>query len=102
MQAMAAAWMMTELTTSHLLVALVQASSVIPFLVLGVFAGVIADHHDRRLVMLWAQAFMLVVSAVLELMGYAQTITPLALLVVTLSLYALQLRLFGAATLGGR
>ncbi len=84
MQAMAAAWMMTELTTSHLLVALVQASSVIPFLVMGVFAGVIADHYDRRLVMLWAQAFMLVVSAVLAVMGYAHTITPLALLVVTL------------------
>jgi MFS family permease len=84
MQAVAAAWMMTELTSRHLLVALVQASSVIPILVLGVFAGAIADAYDRRLVMLSAQAFMLVVSAVLSVMGYAQAITPLALLLLTL------------------
>ncbi|WP_420381748.1 MFS transporter [Novosphingobium sp.] len=84
MQAVAAAWMMTELTSSHMLVALIQASSVIPFLVLGVFAGVIADAYDRRLVMLWAQVFMLAVSAVLSVMGYAQAITPYSLILLTL------------------
>jgi MFS family permease len=84
MQAVAAAWMMTELTSRHLLVALVQASSTIPILLLGIFAGAIADAYDRRLVMLWAQSFMLFVSAVLSVMGYAGVITPIGLLLLTL------------------
>ncbi|WP_353230688.1 MFS transporter [Novosphingobium sp.] len=84
MQAVAAAWLMTELTSRHLLVALVQASSTIPILLLGVIAGAIADNHDRRLVMLWAQVFMLFVSAVLSVMGYAGVITPWSLLLLTL------------------
>jgi MFS family permease len=84
MQAVAAAWMMTGLTSQHVLVALVQASSTIPILLLGVVAGAIADAHDRRLVMLWAQTFMLVVSAVLSVMGYWHAITPWSLLLLTL------------------
>ena len=84
MQSVAAAWMMTELTSSHMLVALINASSVIPFLVLGVFAGAIADAYDRRLVMLWSQVFMLVVSALLSVLGYAHAISPMALIVLTL------------------
>ena len=54
-QSVGAAWLMTELTTSHVLVALVQASATIPILLLGVFAGAIADNYDRRRVMLAAQ-----------------------------------------------
>ena len=84
MQAVAAAWLMTGLTRLHVLVALVQVSSVIPVLLLGVVAGAIADAHDRRLVMLWAQVFMLVVSAVLAAMGYAGVIRPWSLLLLTL------------------
>jgi MFS family permease len=84
MQAVAAAWMMTELTSRHLLVALVQASATIPILVLGVVAGAIADSYDRRIVMLCAQSLMLVVSAVLSIMGYMGAITPWSLLLLTL------------------
>lgn len=84
MQAVAAAWLMTELTTRHVLVALVQASSTIPILLMAVPAGAIADSHDRRLVMLWAQGFMLVVSAVLSVLGYAGAIVPSSLLLLTL------------------
>jgi len=83
-QSAAAAWLMTELTTSHVFMALVQASVTIPILVLGVFAGAIADNYDRRRVMLWAQTGMLVVSAVLAAMGYTGHIGPWSLLVMTL------------------
>ncbi|MBD3775181.1 MAG: MFS transporter, partial [Rhodobacteraceae bacterium] len=58
-QSVAAAWLMTELTTSHLLVALVQASVTMPIMLVGLFAGAIADRNDRRLVMLAAQWGML-------------------------------------------
>ncbi|MDE2410542.1 MAG: MFS transporter [Sphingomonadales bacterium] len=83
-QSVAAAWLMTELTTSHQLIALVQASVTIPVMLLGVFAGAIADNYDRRLVMLWAQAGMLVVSALLAVLTYAGSIGPFLLLAFTL------------------
>lgn len=83
-QSVAAAWLMTSLTTSHVLVALVQASATIPILLLGVFAGAIADNFDRRRVMLWAQTGMLAVSAALAALAYAGQITPWSLLALTL------------------
>lgn len=83
-QSVGAAWLMTELTTSHVLVALVQASATIPILLLGVFAGAIADNFDRRRVMLAAQTAMLVVSAVLAALSYSDAIGPWSLLVLTL------------------
>lgn len=83
MQSVAAAWLMTELTSRHLLVALVQASATIPILLLGLVAGAIADSYDRRLVMLWAQSLMLIVSALLSILGYLGAITPWSLLALT-------------------
>ena len=84
-QSVAAAWLMTELTNSHLLIALVQASATIPILLLAVFAGAIADNFDRRRVMLAAQTGMLIVSAALTLTTYLDAITPLSLLFFTLA-----------------
>ena len=84
-QSVAAAWLMTELTSSHLLIALVQAGATIPILLLGVFAGAIADNFDRRCVMLAAQTGMLIVSALLTLTTYLDAITPLTLLFFTLA-----------------
>ncbi|MGR4891205.1 MFS transporter [Sphingopyxis sp. LARHCG72] len=84
-QSVAAAWLMTELTQSHLLIALVQAGATIPILLLGIFAGAIADNFDRRRVMLAAQTGMLLVSAALTLTTYLDAITPLSLLFFTLA-----------------
>ncbi|SMC71461.1 MFS transporter [Novosphingobium sp. B1] len=83
-QSVGAAWLMTELTTSHVLVALVQASATIPILLLGVFAGAIADNYDRRRVMLAAQTGMLVVSSVLAVLAYTGGVGPFSLLALTL------------------
>lgn len=83
-QSVGAAWLMTELSSSHLLVALVQASATIPILLLGTFAGAIADNYDRRRVMLAAQCGMLVVSAVLAVLSYTNHIGPWSLLTLTL------------------
>ncbi len=84
-QSVAAAWLMTELTSSHLLIALVAASTTIPVMLLGIFAGAIADNFDRRRVMLAAQTGMLIVSAALTLTTYMDAITPLTLLFFTLA-----------------
>src|SRR3546814_17333589 len=84
-QSVAAAWLMTGLTQSHLLIALVAASTTIPVMLLGIFAGAIADNFDRRRVMLAAQTGMLIVSAALTLTTYMDAITPLTLLFFTLA-----------------
>jgi MFS family permease len=87
-QSVGAAWLMTDLTRSHLLIALVQASATIPVLLLGLFAGAIADNYDRRLVMLAAQTGMLLVSTLLAVLTYAGAIGPYALLALTLAVGA--------------
>ena len=87
-QSVGAAWLMTELTTSHQLVALVQASVTIPVMLLGVFAGAIADNYDRRKVMLAAQVLMLIASGLLAAMTWAGSIGPVSLLMFTLAVGA--------------
>lgn len=84
-QSVGAAWLMTELTQSHLLIALVNAGATIPILMLGVFAGAIADNFDRRRVMLAAQTGMLIASAALAITTWAGAIGPLLLLTFTLA-----------------
>jgi MFS family permease len=84
-QSVAAAWLMTSLTSSHRLIAMVQASSTIPIMLFGVFAGAIADNYDRRRVMLAAQSGMLVASGVLAALTWADLISPYLLLLFTLS-----------------
>ena len=71
-QSVGAGWMMTTLTDSHNMIALVQASTTLPIMVFSIAAGALADNFDRRIVMLIAQIGMMVVSitlAVLALMG---------------------------------
>ena len=61
-QAVGAAWLMTSLTSSASMVALVQSSVTLPIMIFSLTAGVFADNFDRRKIMLWAQAFMCVAS----------------------------------------
>ncbi len=86
MQAVGAAWLMTSLTSSHQMLALVQASTTLPIMVFGVFAGAIADNYDRRRVMLASQNSMLLVSVVLAVLTYLGVMSPMLLLVLTLLL----------------
>ncbi|MBB6125080.1 MFS transporter [Sphingobium subterraneum] len=79
-QSVGASWMMTSLTKSPTLVALVQASTTLPIMLLALVAGAIADNHDRRIVMLVAQIFMLTVSVGLSLCAWLGWLTPWLLL----------------------
>jgi MFS family permease len=82
-QAVGASWMMTSLTPSAALIALVQASTTLPILLLALWAGAIADNFDRRRVILCAQLFMLLVSVLLTLCAWLHVITPWLLLTFT-------------------
>jgi MFS family permease len=82
-QSVGASWMMTSLASSPQLVALVQASTTLPIMLLSLWAGAVADNLDRRLVMLCAQGFMLTVSVVLTILAWAGVMSPVLLLVFT-------------------
>ena len=47
MQDTAGTWLMTSLTTSPLLIALMQTAASLPVLLLGLLAGATADIYDR-------------------------------------------------------
>ena len=79
-QGVGAAWMMTQITTSANMVALVQASTTLPIMVFSLLAGAIADNFNRRRVMLIAQVFMLGVSATLSVAAWYGVLTPWLLL----------------------
>ncbi|WP_414899615.1 MFS transporter [Sphingomonas flavalba] len=82
-QSVGASWMMVSLSGSPQMVALVQASTTLPIMLLSLWAGAVADNLDRRSVMLSAQAFMLTVSAGLALCAWAGLLSPWLLLVFT-------------------
>ncbi|MCY0147328.1 MFS transporter [Hoeflea sp. G2-23] len=79
-QAVGAAWMMTSLTQSQSMVALVQSSVTLPIMIFSLLAGVFADNFDRRKVMLIAQSFMLLVSIMLAIMAFKGLLSPWLLL----------------------
>lgn len=79
-QAVGAAWLMTSLSDSQSMVALVQSSVALPIMVFSLLAGVFADNFDRRRVMLIAQGFMFVVSLLLTILAFANSLTPWSLL----------------------
>jgi MFS family permease len=67
MNDVAAAWLMTTLTTSPVMVALVQTASTLPVFLLGLPSGALADIVDRRryfaVTQLWISANALVLAA---------------------------------------
>src|SRR5688572_25973726 len=74
MQAMAAAWLMVEVTGSSFLAALVQTAVFLPMFLLALPAGVLADTTDRRTLILRALAVQVgvtLVLAVLAMLGWA-------------------------------
>ena len=82
-QGVGAAWMMTAISDSANMVALVQASTTLPIMLLSLPSGAVADSFDRRRVMLIAQCFMLAVSVALTIAAYLGFITPWLLLTFT-------------------
>ncbi|TFI58643.1 MFS transporter [Sphingomonas parva] len=82
-QSVGASWMMAAISPSAELVALVQASVTLPIMLLALVAGALADTFDRRHLMLAAQSFMLLVSALLAACAWLELISPWLLLLFT-------------------
>lgn len=86
MQNVGAAWLMTSLSPTPMLVALVQAATTLPVFLIGLPAGAIADLLDRRRLLLLTQGWMLVAATLLGVLTFFGAITPGLLLAITFSL----------------
>src|SRR5450432_4751056 len=72
MQDVGAGWLMTSLSASPSMVALVEAADSIPLMLLALPAGAIADIVDRRRLLIFIQVYLMVVAgmlAILTLLG---------------------------------
>jgi MFS family permease len=74
------AWLMTSLSTSTLLVALVETAGSLPVVLLAIPSGAFADLFDRRRLLLITQTWMLIVAATLGILTIAGRTTPWLLL----------------------
>jgi MFS family permease len=82
-QAVGAGWMMTTLTDSKAMVALVQGATTLPIMMFSLAAGALADNFRRRNVMLVAQVLMTLASAALAAFALMEMLTPWTLLGLT-------------------
>src|SRR6202521_4150457 len=80
MQDTAGTWLMTVLTTSPLLIALMQTAAALPVLILGLLAGATADIFDRRKLLIFWQAWMLASVSILAVLTFVGYVSPWALL----------------------
>src|SRR5690242_15635569 len=71
MNDVAAAWLMTSLTTSATMIALVTTASSMPVFLLGLPSGALADIVDRRKLFMFTQLWIAAVAALL----YAAAVT---------------------------
>ncbi len=83
MQDTAGTWLMTVLTPSPLLIALMQTAAALPVLILGLLAGATADIFDRRRLLIFWQAWMLFAVAILSVLTFFDIISPWILLILT-------------------
>jgi len=86
MQDTAGTWLMTVLTTSPLLIALMQTAASLPVLILGLLAGATADIYERRRLLIFWQCWMLGSVAILAVLTFMGVVSPITLLLCTFML----------------
>lgn len=80
MHDVAEAWLMTSLTVSPLMVAMIQVGESLPVFLLALPAGALADVLDRRRILMAAQVWLAVCAAALGLLAIAGHATPAILI----------------------
>ncbi len=76
MQNLGAGWLMAQLTSSPMMVGLVQAAMALPVFLVSIFAGALADMVDRRRVLLLTQTWMVLAALGLGLLTLFNLVTP--------------------------
>src|SRR5512133_805833 len=80
MQDVGAGWLMTSLSSSPSLVALVEAADSLPVMLLALPAGAIADIVDRRRLLIAVQVYLMAIAGTLGLLTWLDVMTPWMLL----------------------
>src|SRR5258706_12785943 len=80
MQDVGESWLMTSLTTSPVLVALVETAGSLPVVLLALPAGALADVVDRRRLLLVLQSWMVVAAGAMAVWALMCKMTPARLL----------------------
>jgi len=83
MQNVGAGWLMTQLTTSPLMVGLVQAAAAVPVFIVVLPAGALADIVDRRRLLLFTQSWMVLAATALGALTLLGAVNPWVLLFFT-------------------
>jgi MFS family permease len=86
MQSVAAQWFLVQEHSPDVIVALVQTASLGPTLLLGLFAGALADLFDRRRLLIFLQSYAVVVALALAVLTYLGRLTPTTLLMFTVAI----------------
>ena len=86
LQAVAASWLMLELTGSPLWVAAMAASTTLPLLFVALLAGALADIFDRRRILLFSQTTMGLSALAMALLWFFDALNAPALLALGLAL----------------
>jgi len=76
-----AAWQMTLLTPSPLLLGLVTAAANLPLLLLSPLAGALTDTFDRRSLLLITQSLLIATAGTLAVLAFTDTLNPAGLLI---------------------
>ena len=82
-QIVGSGWLMASLTSSPLMVSLVQTASALPVFLVILPAGALADVVDRRKLLLFTQTWLVVAAAALGILTLLGLVSPWVLLVFT-------------------
>ena len=83
MEAVAQSWLVQQQTGSPFMVELLAASEFVPHAVLMLAAGWLADHYDRRKLLLAGQSMMMVLGAVLAVAAHLGWATPWVIIAIS-------------------
>jgi MFS family permease len=83
MQNMAGTWQMTHMTTSTVLIALMQTATSFPVFLLSIPSGALADIVDRRKLLLFTQSWMALAAVLLSVLTLSGSLQPWSLLGLT-------------------
>lgn len=86
MHSVGAAWLMTSMTSSPLLVGLVPACVFLPTFFAGILGGVLADMFERRWILIVTQSCMMISAAMLGVFTISGHMSPFLLLGLTFCL----------------
>ncbi len=86
MQDVGAGWLMTSLSSSPSMVALVEAADSFPLMLLALPAGALADIVDRRRLLIVVQVYLLLVAGLLGILTWLEITTAWVLLGFTFAL----------------